>query len=97
MNYEYFEKHKTVIQAGDEVELRGQWHRYKSHVFGQRNNDPIRRPNHFRIGTLEGAIKGALPYFEKAAICYASNPANTKGDATEIFQAIANLKELSGQ
>lgn len=50
-----------------------------------------------RIGTLKGAIKAALPYFEEAALVaskYDRLHQSGKYTKDEIFQVIANLKGL---
>lgn len=65
--------------------------------FWAKNNDPIRRPNHFRIGTLEGAIMAAILQLESNRgwmACSGSSLAVIEAEKTR--QVIANLKELIG-
>jgi hypothetical protein len=58
---------------------------------------------HFRIGQLEGAIKGALPYFEEMT-GHTEYLTRSEGDmpyaterAAEARQVIAKLKQLIGE
>lgn len=57
-------------------------------------------PNpHHRIGALEGAIKGALPYLEQLcslAYSHAQEAPCFESDVEDGRQVIANLKELIG-
>lgn len=66
-----------------------------------RDPGQMSKDTHFRIGQLEGAIKGALPYFENmtdTAKTYATNlgAIYALGDVARAEDVIKALKELIG-